>query len=61
MQSSEKPYIFYTSGTTGEPKVVKKTYANLEAEALDMADFFKVSKDMVIVSTVNPEHMSGAV
>ena len=61
MQSSEKPYIFYTSGTTGEPKVVKKTYANLEAEALDMADFFKVSKDMVIVSTVNPEHMFGAV
>ena len=61
MQSSEKPYIFYTSGTTGEPKVVKKTYENLEAEALDMADFFKVSKDMVIVSTVNPEHMFGAV
>ena len=61
MNNSKKPQIFYTSGTTGEPKVVKKTYENLVAEALDMADFFKVSKDMVIVSTVSPEHMFGAI
>ena len=61
MKNIKNPQIFYTSGTTGEPKIVKKTYENLVAEAQDMADFFQISKDMVIVSTVNPEHMFGAI
>ena len=55
----KKTFIFQTSGSTGEPKIVKKDYENLVAEAQDMADFFNVSKDTTIVSTVSPEHMFG--
>ena len=59
MQTNKKPFIFKTSGSSGEPKTVKKSYEALLAEAHDMADFFKFLPDTVIVSTVSPEHMYG--
>ena len=60
MTENNEPLIFYTSGSTGEPKVIKKSYEAVYKEALDMADCFNISKDTVIVSTVSPEHMFGA-
>lgn len=59
MTQKNKPIIFYTSGSTGEPKTITKNYECLYKEAKDMADFFKLSKDTIIVSTVNHEHMFG--
>ena len=60
MTDNNTPLIFYTSGSTGEPKVIKKSYEALYKEAYDMADFFNISKNAVIVSTVSSEHMFGA-
>lgn len=57
--TENKPFIFYTSGSTGEPKVVKKSYECVLQEGQDLADFFKFSKDTVFVSTVNSEYMYG--
>ncbi len=59
MQSSKKSFIFKTSGSSGIPKTVKKSYEALIAEAHDMADFFKFPPDTVILSTVSSEHMYG--
>ena len=59
MQSSKKSFIFKTSGSSGMPKTVKKSYEALIAEAHDMADFFKFPPDTVILSTVSSEHMYG--
>lgn len=57
--TENKPFIFYTSGSTGEPKVVKKSYECVFREGQDLAQFFNFSKDTVFVSTVNPDYMYG--
>ena len=59
MIENNKPFIFRTSGSTGEPKIIKKSYESLLAEARDLAEFFKFSSDTVFVSTVNPDYMYG--
>ena len=59
MQSNKKSFIFKTSGSSGMPKTVKKSYEALITEARDMADFFKFPPDTVILSTVSSEHMYG--
>ena len=56
---SNKPFIFYTSGSSGEPKVIEKSYTCVLAEGKDLAYFFKFSPDTVFVSTVNSEYMYG--
>lgn len=54
-----KQYIFHTSGSSGEPKIVKKSYKCVLAEGQDLAEFFKFSPDTVFVSTVTPDFMYG--
>lgn len=54
-----KQYIFHTSGSSGEPKIVKKSYECVLAEGQDLAEFFKFSPDTVFVSTVTPDFMYG--
>lgn len=58
-EEGKKTFIFNTSGSTGEPKVIKKSYECVLKEGQDLADFFKFSKDTVFVSTVNSEYMYG--
>ena len=59
MIRDKKTFIFNTSGSTGEPKVVEKSYECVLKEGEDLAEFFKFSKDTVFVSTVSPEYMYG--
>ena len=54
-----KQYIFHTSGSSGEPKIIKKSYECVLAEGQDLAEFFKFSPDTVFVSTVTPDFMYG--
>lgn len=54
-----KQYIFHTSGSSGEPKIVKKSYECVLAEGQDLAEFFKFSPDTVFVSTITPDFMYG--
>ena len=53
MTDNREPFVFYTSGSTGEPKIVRKSYECLFNEAIDLAKFFGFSKDIVFVSTVS--------
>lgn len=48
-----------TSGSTAEPKVIKKSLKNLILEAKDMVKIFNLDKDLVFVSTTVPAHMFG--
>ena len=59
MTENREPFVFYTSGSTGEPKIVRKSYECLFNEAIDLAKFFGFSKDIVFVSTVSDEFMYG--
>ena len=58
-EDDKKTFIFHTSGSTGEPKIVKKSYECVLKEGQDLADFFSFSKDTVFVSTVNSDYMYG--
>lgn len=56
----EKVFInFYTSGTTSEPKKVRKSLQNLIDEALDLYAKFPVDEDAVFVTTTKLTHMFG--
>lgn len=57
--SENKQYTFHTSGSSGEPKIIKKSYECVLAEGQDLAEFFKFSSDTVFVSTVTPDFMYG--
>ena len=57
--SENKQYTFHTSGSSGEPKIIKKSYECVLAEGQDLAEFFKFSPDTVFVSTVTPDFMYG--
>ena len=59
MIRDKKPFIFNTSGSTGEPKVIKKSYECVLKEGQDLAKLFNFSKDTVFVSTVNSDYMYG--
>lgn len=59
MTKNNEIFIFNTSGSSGQPKSVKKSRQSLLAEAQDLADFFKFSQDTVFVSTVSTEFMYG--
>lgn len=59
MTKNNEQFIFHTSGSTGEPKTIKKSYNCLLAEAQDLAKFFNFSPDTVFVSTVDNKYMYG--
>lgn len=59
MTKNNEQFIFHTSGSTGEPKTIKKSYNCLLAEAQDLAKFFNFSPDTIFVSTVDNKYMYG--
>ena len=50
---------FFTSGTSSEPKKVRKTLQNLCCEAKDIYEVFPVAKNMSVVTTTKLTHMFG--
>lgn len=50
---------FYTSGSTGVPKVVKKTLYNLIIEAKDLEKHFFIPKEYPFLTTAKMSHMFG--
>lgn len=50
--------IFYTSGSSGEPKEVVKTLHNLESEILDLQKLFNF-KNSFFAATVSHQHIYG--
>ncbi len=48
-----------TGGTTGAPRIWKKTAANVLLESWWLADFFRVTEGDCIVATVSPYHIYG--
>lgn len=59
MIENDKQFIFHTSGSTGEPKIIVKSKKCLLAESCDLAKFFNFSPDTIFVSTVSNEFMYG--
>ena len=49
---------FYTSGSSGNPKIIKKTLYNLEREAEDLTETFKF-KNLSVISTTTMCHLFG--
>ncbi|GBF22672.1 AMP-dependent ligase [Candidatus Gastranaerophilus sp. (ex Termes propinquus)] len=52
---------FFTSGTTSEPKLIKKTLSNLVIEACDIIEEFNLSRhgELVFSSTARLSHLFG--
>ncbi|MDR0455011.1 MAG: AMP-binding protein [Deferribacteraceae bacterium] len=59
--SSEANIMFHTSGSTGVPKIIKKRFANLEAEALYLLTLLSeyIKQKPTFITTVNINHMYG--
>lgn len=58
-EESNVGFVFFTSGSTGEPKTVNKTSGCVVKESMDLAEIFKFSPDTVFVSTVTTDYMYG--
>ena len=58
-EEGKKTFIFNTSGSTGEPKIIEKSYECVLKEGQDLAKLFNFSDDTVFVSTVNSDYMYG--
>ncbi len=50
---------FFTGGSTGKPKMISKTFANIFGEAFFLSEKFKFTKDDIILGTVPPYHIYG--
>lgn len=51
---------FFTSGSTGEPKIIKKSLHNLIEEAQDLGKYFKLkNKEYTVVSSTTMSHLFG--
>ena len=50
---------FYTSSSTGSPKMVVKTYENMYKESLDLYDELKLDKNFEFITTTTPEYLFG--
>ena len=50
---------FFTSGSTGEPKSIKKTLHNLEVETQCVIDTFNLKPDLLVASTTPSTHSFG--
>ncbi len=60
LRASELAWLFYTSGTTGQPKGVMLTHANLVAMALNFhADMLPIDADDVLIHVAPMSHGSG--
>lgn len=58
-EESNVGFVFFTSGSTGEPKTVNKSSKCVVKESKDLAEIFKFSPDTVFVSTVTTDYMYG--
>ncbi len=51
---------FYTSGTTGNPKIIKKSLNNLIKEGLDIGEFLGIkNENLTVVSSTSMSHLFG--
>ena len=57
--SKEIMINFFTSGSSGIPKLIGKTLYNLEVEAQAVLDEFNLKKDSLVVSTTLSSHSYG--
>ena len=57
--SKEIMINFFTSGSSGIPKLIGKTLYNLEVEAQSVLDEFNLKKDSLVVSTTLSSHSYG--
>lgn len=57
--SKEIMINFFTSGSSGIPKLIGKTLYNLEVEAQSALDEFNLKKDLLVVSTTLSSHSYG--
>ncbi len=57
----DEALIVYTSGTTGHPKGVVLTHANLLVDALSIAGWHAISEDQVMMCVLPIHHVNGTV
>lgn len=56
----DKDYIVcHTSGSTGQPKIIKLSKASMKASALRTIKFFHLSSDSYLYSCISPEYIGG--
>lgn len=51
--------VFYTSGSTGEPKQIERTLQQLLNEVQGLANSFQFAQDCVAIATVSHQHIYG--
>jgi acyl-coenzyme A synthetase/AMP-(fatty) acid ligase len=56
---SEQMVIFVTSGSTGDPKLIKKSWRTLMCEACALTELFKVDAHFTIFLLISPFHIYG--
>ncbi len=54
-----KAIIFYTSGSTGMPKAIKRTLGELIAESLTLLERFPVLQEALVYRSVSHQHLYG--
>ncbi len=60
VKSPDTPFLnFFTGGSTGRPKVWKKTARNMFGEAFFLTEKFSINKNDCIMATVPPYHIYG--
>ncbi|QGQ44576.1 fatty acid--CoA ligase family protein [Metabacillus sediminilitoris] len=57
LEDEDVAVILYTSGTTGKPKGAMLTHKNLYSNAIDTANYLKISKNDVIVTALPMFHV----
>ncbi len=61
VDSSRVPVVFYTSGSTGEPKRIERYFSNLEAELNMLEELFPEGEPVEVFSTVSFHHAYGII
>ncbi|WP_440993442.1 AMP-binding protein [Cysteiniphilum litorale] len=51
--------IFFTSGSTGKPKKIIKKFQHLVNEVNILSNFFKLDKELMVISSVHHQHLYG--
>ncbi|WP_394173859.1 AMP-binding protein [Thalassotalea litorea] len=51
--------IFFTSGSSGQPKKIEKQWANLNSELVNLSQTFAIPSETVFLSSVSHQHIYG--